>query len=51
MKDLFSIRQMLLPLSIRHTRQDFIMGTHIGFTWVRVFGVLVAKIQRTKPWG
>lgn len=45
----FEIAFILTPLVIKHSR----IGNNLaytGFTSVYVFGIRVAKIQRTHPW-
>ena len=45
----FSFRFMLTPFSVQRTVFRVVGGT-IGYSNYRIFGILVARIQETKPW-
>lgn len=45
----FEISFLLTPLVIKHAKVGNSLE-YIGFTSVYIFGVRVAKIQRTYPW-
>jgi hypothetical protein len=51
LSDIYDRRFALVPFSIQRAKHAGVLDlTYIGWYKVRVFGVLVAKIQGTSPW-